>query len=230
MVQSESGSRISVKDQVKAILIQFNETSKQFEMLLQSQRNMEAKLREFEIEKARQKLINDQLLTQLMKREEEKQIFQKLLVLVKEFIEKHTKPKSEAAQPTPQDVKKEDEPQMEKMADVNKMEQTSQMIEQNVAGSNILGQIDNPNKVLEDTQMAIRDLQSLVNGQVQHLSEVNQQDLSAKVNNQLEQLKNQIYQGQWSNSAQQNQIQSFIQQVNQILPTQQNNNSLSVLK
>lgn len=72
MVQSESGSRISVKDQVKAILIQFNETSKQFEMLLQSQRNMEAKLREFEIEKARQKLINDQLLTQLMKREEEK--------------------------------------------------------------------------------------------------------------------------------------------------------------
>lgn len=61
---------------------------------------MEAKLREFEIEKARQKLINDQLLTQLMKREEEKQTFQKLLVLVKDFIEKHTKAKSEAAKPS----------------------------------------------------------------------------------------------------------------------------------
>lgn len=60
----------------------------------------------------------------------------------------------------------------------------------------------NPDTVLQDTQMAIRDLQSLVNGQVQHLSEANQQDLSTKVNNQLEQLKNQIYQGQWSDSAQ----------------------------
>lgn len=46
---------------------------------------MEEKLREFEKEKMRQRMVNDELLNQLMKNEEKKQIFDRLLQLVQKL-------------------------------------------------------------------------------------------------------------------------------------------------
>ena len=67
-VDSET-SRDGIKEQFKCVLQEFSSLATYFQEFVEKQKNIEAKLIDLENEKKRQRVINDQLLRQLVQSE-----------------------------------------------------------------------------------------------------------------------------------------------------------------